>query len=248
MEGIIGQYKLEGWWNEFTEKEKDTIKTLYGDLTCIKGFDDDANGFVFLSRFLGWFKNPTHYNITVKIIKLADTMVGSEKRMWNRHSYFGQKVRSLYAAREIFPEVLDLAIKACKEQIAISREVGDECRNELIKSELRAKEYLTTMLEKEIQEGDERMVASTKSRLEQIANWEHLFLTQEKNAAVESVKKTIGLPVHTGYKQLCIIYEKQENWQEVIRLAEEAKAIGWVDGTAGGWDKRIEKARKKDKK
>jgi len=46
---------------------------------------------------------------------------------------------------------------------------------------------------------------------------------------------------HTGYKQLCIIREKQGNWQEVIRLAEQAKSEGWV----GDWDKRIEKAKKK---
>jgi len=33
----------------------------------------------------------------------------------------------------------------------------------------------------------------------------------------------------------------EKKWQEVIRLAEQAKSKGW----AGDWDKRIEKARKK---
>jgi hypothetical protein len=28
-------------------------------------------------------------------------------------------------------------------------------------------------------------------------------------------------------------------------LAEQAKSQGWNDGTTGGWDKRIEKVRKK---
>jgi len=46
---------------------------------------------------------------------------------------------------------------------------------------------------------------------------------------------------HPGYKQLCIIREKQGNWQEVVRFAEQAKSEGW----AGDWDKRIEKAKKK---
>jgi len=49
------------------------------------------------------------------------------------------------------------------------------------------------------------------------------------------------LGVHTGYYQLCIIIEKEGNWQEVIRLAEQAKSEGWK----GDWDKRIEKAKKK---
>lgn len=49
------------------------------------------------------------------------------------------------------------------------------------------------------------------------------------------------LPSHAGYKQLCIIMEKQKNYDEVIRLASEAKMQGWT----GDWDKRIEKCTKK---
>jgi hypothetical protein len=49
------------------------------------------------------------------------------------------------------------------------------------------------------------------------------------------------LGIHTGYYRLCIIREKEKNWQEVIRLAEQAKSEGWV----GDWDKRIERAHKK---
>jgi len=49
------------------------------------------------------------------------------------------------------------------------------------------------------------------------------------------------LPSHVGYKQLCIIMEKQKNYDEVIRLASEAKMQGWT----GDWDKRIEKCAKK---
>jgi len=52
-------------------------------------------------------------------------------------------------------------------------------------------------------------------------------------------KEKLGM--HTGYKQLCIIREKQGNWQEVIRLAKQAKSEGW----AGDWDKRIDRAKKK---
>jgi hypothetical protein len=49
------------------------------------------------------------------------------------------------------------------------------------------------------------------------------------------------LPSHAGYKQLCIILEKQKKYDEVIRLANEAKMQGWT----GDWDKRIEKCTKK---
>jgi hypothetical protein len=44
------------------------------------------------------------------------------------------------------------------------------------------------------------------------------------------------LPSHVGYNQLCIILEKQKNYDEVIRLAKNAKEQGWM----GDWDKRID--------
>lgn len=49
------------------------------------------------------------------------------------------------------------------------------------------------------------------------------------------------LPSHVGYKQLCIIFDKQGNYSEAISLAEKAKNEGW----AGDWDNRIERSRKK---
>jgi len=53
------------------------------------------------------------------------------------------------------------------------------------------------------------------------------------------IPETLG--THTGYRNLCIIREKQGNHAEVIRLAEQAKAQGWN----GDWDKRIERTKKK---
>jgi len=51
----------------------------------------------------------------------------------------------------------------------------------------------------------------------------------------------LPLPEHVGYKQLCIIMEKQKNYDEVIRLSKIAKEQGW----SGDWDRRIEKCKKK---
>ena len=53
-----------------------------------------------------------------------------------------------------------------------------------------------------------------------------------------------NLPEHIGYKQLCIIEEKKGNFEEVLKLATQAKNEGW----SGDWDKRIEKIKNKIKK
>ena len=52
------------------------------------------------------------------------------------------------------------------------------------------------------------------------------------------------LPLHKGYEQLAIILEKQEKFDEVIKLCKEAMTQGWN----GSWEKRIERCEKKKEK
>jgi hypothetical protein len=49
------------------------------------------------------------------------------------------------------------------------------------------------------------------------------------------------IPTHEGYEQLCIIFEKQKKFEQVIEIAGHAKRQGW----SGDWDKRIERCHKK---
>lgn len=149
----------------------------------------------------------------------------ADATMGEKHSYLHQKIKMYYALRDTEPGALEKAIGACKDLIAIAPEVAREHQKE-------HDDYVASLrlsLEKAKSRGDSESaefygndLKTAMGRSERItSNWQHL-----------------------GYKQLCIIYEKQGNWQEVIRLAEEAKAGGWSEGSEGGWDRRIERARK----
>jgi len=48
-------------------------------------------------------------------------------------------------------------------------------------------------------------------------------------------------PSHWGFKQLSIIYDKQERWTEAISICKQARKQRW----AGDWDRRIERYEKK---
>ncbi len=50
-----------------------------------------------------------------------------------------------------------------------------------------------------------------------------------------------GLPAHTGFTQLAIIREKQQNHAEAIRLSRLALEQGW----AGDWEKRMARNQKR---
>lgn len=59
---------------------------------------------------------------------------------------------------------------------------------------------------------------------------------------------TRGLPAHTGFEQLAIIYEKQGKIEDALAVTLEAKSQGWGQGCTKGpvdWDKRIARLKKK---
>jgi len=66
---------------------------------------------------------------------------------------------------------------------------------------------------------------------------------EAKKGFLEDYKSYLGeynnkpLPEHTGFKQLAIIEEKRNNYQEAIAISVEALKQGW----AGDWEKRIKR-------
>lgn len=152
----------------------------------------------------------------------------------NKHFHYIEQIKAFYERRDEDEEYLKKAIEACLNQIAISQLSAEayvfdfkygSIKNleEMIKSE----EELTIQVP---QLRDKYTIEINRHKLE---------MENIKNKKWNNEK--IPLPEHTGYKQLCIIYDKQGNYSEIIRLAEEAKKQGWN----GDWDKRIENARKK---
>lgn len=68
-----------------------------------------------------------------------------------------------------------------------------------------------------------------------------ISISKECKMAFEN-NETFGfLPAHIGYKQLAIIYEKQNEYQKALDLSKQALAEGWNDE----WEKRIDKLEKK---
>lgn len=67
-------------------------------------------------------------------------------------------------------------------------------------------------------------------------------ISKKVKAALLKEYPTSPLPLHTGYKQLAIIYEKQERYEDAIQILNKALKEGWnVDDS----NKRIEKLQKK---
>jgi hypothetical protein len=70
---------------------------------------------------------------------------------------------------------------------------------------------------------------------------EQIKLAPESAKAFKREYKGSELPSHVGFKQLCIIRQKEKNYQEVVSLCKEALKQGW----RGDWNERIEKCQSK---
>jgi tetratricopeptide (TPR) repeat protein len=71
---------------------------------------------------------------------------------------------------------------------------------------------------------------------------QQIALAPKAKKAFLDEHKDSSLPSHVGFTQLAIIEEKQKNYEEAIRLSEEALKQGWH----GDWEKRIERCMKKN--
>ena len=70
------------------------------------------------------------------------------------------------------------------------------------------------------------------------------FLSAPPTHPYDYLWKDPELPGHPGYRRLCIIREKQREYEEAIRLATQALDQGWNDN----WQKRIDRCQKRLKK
>ncbi len=173
-----------------------------------------------------------------RISKVLRNYISNKANILTKHYYYQVEIKEFYKFRD--KGYLEDAIDACKEQIKIAKEMIEEFRTEkLLNEELIIQlENANKEIEKSIT-GNDSISNMMKSHYEEgIRN-----INELKNKKPKSWEEYTG-PVHVGYKQLCIIYEKLGKYNEAIELAEKAKSEKWSED----WDKRIEKLKKKTKK
>lgn len=145
IKGSIGYFGLAEWWlSTFSDVEQEYIKQVYRPFFA--GSDQTANltqenvsfssgtpGHL-LWGLAGWFKKVEDFSIAKRLLEKAEEL--SANNPLDLHFTYSQKIEIFYRARDFEPFALDVAIKACDQQIAIAPQVAKLMRKEYPESPL----------------------------------------------------------------------------------------------------------------
>lgn len=136
VNGYIRAYELEDWWNNsFTVEQQKYITNKYQPLggreNMLTEGDINVSGepkTLFLANLATWFNTKKDLEIARKIIIEAEKSFGNMSFM-KQHYYFLTLIKHYYLDREN-PESFDAAIRACENQISISKKVKHEFKKD----------------------------------------------------------------------------------------------------------------------
>jgi len=127
IHGQIGYFDLEDWWfSTFTESEREYIESVYhpfGDpnprpLTegDIISTTQTASGL--LHGLATWFKRRDDRHIAHRLMTKAEAMAGSN--VLDSHFTYQGMIQNYYPDRDVDPQALPNAIRACEKQISLA--------------------------------------------------------------------------------------------------------------------------------
>lgn len=128
-EGLLGKFDLLDWWNDsFTDEERGYIISKYrptdmpiSDGSILThGSTSISSAREFLSNMASWFNNPSDISIAIRMMNKAQELPSANMSLNSLHFDCQSRIEFFYRWRDEFPEALELAILACKEQISIA--------------------------------------------------------------------------------------------------------------------------------
>ena len=157
IEGELGYFGLGNWWlTTFSADERNYIeqkfKPLGGNsrpLTRGKILETTQTASNLLMALAGWFEKVKDFSVGKRIVEKA---IETASSTLDAHFAYGQMIKNCYRAREVDSSALELAIFACKKQIALAPQAAKVFRKESRSRELPCHtgyEQLTIILEKQ---------------------------------------------------------------------------------------------------
>jgi hypothetical protein len=139
IKGLISYFNLESFWlEELNDKERKIVLDNFNSGSIGLSRKDLLENFIsdnsysklsFIKGQISRFTKPEFKEIGRKFIDLGNKEILNQKDILDRHFYYGTLIKYHYRHREE-NDNMELAIKACNEQISISKDVKNEFKKD----------------------------------------------------------------------------------------------------------------------
>ena len=130
IKGELGYFGLGNWWlSTFSQEERKHIESEFkpinigGDAPNLTQGDvswTSGTAVQLIAALAGWFKKPADYHIAKRMLAKAEELIPQEKNVLDLHFAYQSMIQTHYRNRDNDPEALDLATRACENQIAMA--------------------------------------------------------------------------------------------------------------------------------
>lgn len=135
--GEIAFFGLEDWWlGEFTDADRMCVLAQYqptgsSDYNLAKGqiWESSQSVVAFLGILAGWFNKDENRHIAKLIVRKAESLVNDATEVLDVHFLYQTKIECYYRDRDN-NDSLDVAIRACQQQINIAPQAAGAFKKE----------------------------------------------------------------------------------------------------------------------
>ncbi len=140
----------------------------------------------------------------------ADAMNREQAGFYRRYQVLGRKIHATFAQRNEDQNAIELVIKLCKKQIALSFDYAQSEYQDRVPRQARCLRYAENCAD-DAEQRQRHLQAADR-----VMNYKH---------------------DQSGYQRLVKIYEKQRRYEEALKYAVKAKSECWYK--THNWDKTI---------
>ncbi|TCI02586.1 hypothetical protein EZV61_12340 [Corallincola luteus] len=130
--GLIEYFSLQDWWlNKLSDSERKTILEIYQPMGGSGLIDGNIQSTTqtdvgLLSGMVGWFSKAENRHISYKLIEQAESLITAETSPLDIHFLYGAKIEITYKDRDLSSAGLDIAVRACEQQISVAEASAKE--------------------------------------------------------------------------------------------------------------------------
>jgi tetratricopeptide (TPR) repeat protein len=214
--GLIKHFALNKWWDKISDDDRNFIRNCSADYKNID--NPKVTTYHFSQSASSFLNNMATWAINAKRYDFAIEILNETLKRDSDKA----------GLHSIYNNLIDLCYKRRTENNIWLDKCIEYCKKDIKIFPIFKNTY----------------IENQREFLKQLANNKFTSLKEREQLLIEAANPRFDLRI-PSFERLCIIYEKQKEYQKALETCELALSYGLSDNTKGGFSGRIERIKKK---